>query len=70
MKMLNMFISFLMHFCIFSQTGVLQAACNPSKCDVINDIKQFFNSILQDKQPQTSQYDIIQSDAVLQNQAD
>ena len=31
-----------MHFCSFSQIGVLQAACHPKKCDVINDVKLLY----------------------------
>ena len=59
MKILNMVIPILMHFCSFvSRIGVLQAPCHPTKCDVINDSKLF---------PTVSQnFDVIQPDVTLE----
>ena len=58
MKILNMVIPILMHFC----SGALQAACNPMICDVINDVKLFPYDIL------SQIFDVIQSNVVLQKQ--
>ena len=42
MKILNMVIPILMHFCsLNSMIGALQAAHHPTKCDVVNDVKLF-----------------------------
>ena len=45
MKILNIVISILMHFCSFVLNLKLcklhKAACRPTKCDIINDVEQF-----------------------------
>ena len=45
MKILNIVISILMHFCSFVLNLKLcklhKAACCPTKCDIINDVEQF-----------------------------
>ena len=65
-KILNIVIPILMHFCRFvsnwSVANRTKATSHPTKCDVINAVKQFPTDIL------SQIFDVIQSDVALQKQ--
>ena len=67
MKILNMVVPILMHFCSFELELCKPhiAACNPTKCHIIIDVT-ISESILQDILLQI--FDVIQSNVALQKQ--
>ena len=61
MKILNMVIPILMHFCSLSSNWCIESrikvAHHPTKCDILNDVKLF---------PLSQIFEVIQSDVPLQ----
>ena len=62
MKILNMVIPILMHFCSFLRNWSVEPAGRPMKCDVINDVKLFPTGYT------VQIFDVIQSNVTLQKQ--